>query len=71
MRPIWPILLIAALAGCATAPKYHPVMICVQVGPGILTCADAEELKAKSGALFDEPLQPRPQSAPVNPRSGA
>lgn len=37
--------LIVAVGGCATAPKYHPAMVCQFVGPGTLACLDADEVK--------------------------
>lgn len=45
MRPILLALgLVLATAGCA--PKFHPVMLCQPVAPGLLACVDAEQLKA-------------------------
>lgn len=35
------------LAGCATAPKYHPAMVCQFVAQGTLACVDAKELEDK------------------------
>ena len=37
------VMLIALLAGCA--PKFHPVLMCMSVAPGVIACVDAEQLK--------------------------
>lgn len=58
--------IVLVATGCA--PHEHPMMLCSPVSPSLLACVDTDTYKRlenqRRQEQRDEPLQPKPQSAP-------